>query len=119
VKIKRSDRGDTVVLHISGKVLGGPDSDRFREAVSGLVEEGVKKLVIDLSDVPWMNSSGVGILISAYTSMRNADARVVFLNINERVKAILMVTKLLTVFESYYLLEDALASLDGPQPSRT
>jgi anti-sigma B factor antagonist len=60
-----------------------------------------------------MNSSGVGILISAYTSMRNAGAQVKFLNINERVKSILMVTKLLTVFESYYSREDALASFRG------
>ena len=97
-------------MTVSGKVMGGPDADRFKTEISELVESGTKKLLIDLSDVPWMNSSGVGILISAYTSMRNAGAQVKFLNINERVKSILMVTKLLTVFESYYSREDALAS---------
>jgi anti-sigma B factor antagonist len=110
VKIKRRQEGDVVVLEVSGKVMGGPDSDKFREIITGLIEEGVKKVLVDLSSVPWMNSSGVGILISAYTSMRNADASVKFLNINERVKSILMVTKLLTVFESYYSEADALAS---------
>jgi anti-sigma B factor antagonist len=110
VKIKRREEGDVVVLEVSGKVMGGPDSDKFREIITGLIEEGVKKVLVDLSSVPWMNSSGVGILISAYTSMRNADASVKFLNINERVKSILMVTKLLTVFESYYSEADALAS---------
>jgi anti-sigma B factor antagonist len=64
-----------------------------------------------------MNSSGVGILITAYQSMRNAGAQVKFLNINERVKSILMVTKLLTVFESYYSKEDALASFRSPSAS--
>lgn len=110
MKIKRRDEGDVVVLEVSGKVMGGPDSDKFREVITGLIEEGVKKVLVDLSSVPWMNSSGVGILISAYTSMRNAGAGVKFLNINERVKSILMVTKLLTVFESYYSETDALAS---------
>ncbi len=110
MKIKRRDIDDVVILEFSGKVMGGPDSDKVKEAISELVEGGVKKALIDLSDVPWMNSSGVGILISAYTSMKNAGAQVKFLNINERVKSILMVTKLLTVFESYYNREDALAS---------
>lgn len=110
MKIKRRDEGDIVILEVSGKVMGGPDSEKFRETIAGLIEAGAKKVLIDLSSVPWMNSSGVGILISAYTSMRNAGAAVKFLNINERVKAILMVTKLLTVFESYYNEADALAS---------
>jgi anti-sigma B factor antagonist len=113
VKIKRRDEGDVVVLEVSGKVMGGPDSEKFKTLIAGLIEEKVKKLLIVLSDVPWMNSSGVGILISAYTSMRNAGAGVKFLNINERVKSILMVTKLLTVFESYYSEEDAMASFRG------
>lgn len=110
MKIKRRDIDDVVILEFSGKVMGGPDFEKVRGATSELVKDGVKKLLIDLSDVPWMNSSGVGILISAYQSMRNAGAQVKFLNINERVKSILMVTKLLTVFESYYNREDALAS---------
>jgi anti-sigma B factor antagonist len=110
VKIKRRDEGDVVILEVSGKVMGGPDSDKFREVIQGLIEDGARKVLVDLSSVPWMNSSGVGILISAYTSLRNAGAGVKFLNINERVKSILMVTKLLTVFESYYSEADALAS---------
>ena len=110
MKIKRQEQDGVVILEVSGKVMGGPDAEKFKTVIAGLINEGVAKLLIDLSDVPWMNSSGVGILISAYTSMKNAGAQVKFLNINERVKSILMVTKLLTVFESYYSKEDALAS---------
>ncbi len=110
MKIKRREEDDVVILEVSGKVMGGPDAEKFKGVITELIDGGVTKLLIDLSSVPWMNSSGVGILISAYTSMKNAGAQVKFLNINERVKAILMVTKLLTVFESYYSREDALAS---------
>ena len=113
LKIKRREEDDVVVLEVSGKVMGGPDAEKFKGVIAELIEAGEKKLLIDLSAVPWMNSSGVGILISAYTSMKNAGASVKFLNINERVKSILMVTKLLTVFESYYSREDALASFRG------
>lgn len=113
MKVKRQDDDDVVILEVSGKVMGGPDAEKFKSVIAELIEQGVSKLLIDLSSVPWMNSSGVGILISAYTSMKNAGAQVKFLNINERVKSILMVTKLLTVFESYYSREDALASFRG------
>jgi len=110
VKLKRHEKDGVAILEVSGKVMGGPDAEKFSNMTTSLIDDGCKKLIIDLSDVPWMNSSGVGILIKAYTSMRNAGAQVKFLNINERVKSILMVTKLLTVFESYYNREDALAS---------
>ena len=110
MKLKRREEDSVVILEVSGKVMGGPDAQKFSDMTTTLVNEGCDKLIIDLSDVPWMNSSGVGILIKAYTSMKNAGAQVKFLNINERVKSILMVTKLLTVFESYYNREDALAS---------
>jgi anti-sigma B factor antagonist len=118
LKIKRHDDDDVVILEVSGKVMGGPDSEKFKSVILGLIDEGAKKLLIDLSSVPWMNSSGVGILISGYTSMKNAGAQVKFLNINERVKSILMVTKLLTVFESYYNRGDALASFREPGSAR-
>jgi anti-sigma B factor antagonist len=110
LKLKRREEDGVMILEVSGKVMGGPDADKFKSEIAGMIDSGVDKLLIDLSEVPWMNSSGVGILISAYTSMRNAGAQVKFLNINERVKSILMVTKLLTVFESYYNRADALAS---------
>jgi anti-sigma B factor antagonist len=110
MKIKRLEEQGVVVLEISGKVMGGPDAEKFRSTIAELIEERASKVLIDLSAVPWMNSSGVGILISAYQSMKIAGTHVKFLNINERVKSILMVTRLLTVFESYYSREDALAS---------
>ena len=110
MKVQRIDEGDIVILEISGRLSGGPDADDFRQMVATLVEEKKKKLLVDLSGVPWMNSTGLGVLVSATATLRNAGAHVKFLNINERVKSILQVTALLGVFESYFRREDALES---------
>jgi anti-sigma B factor antagonist len=110
MKIKERMNGDVCVLEISGKVQGGPDDDVFRQTVQRLVDEGKTKVLLDLSDVPWMNSTGVGIIVSGYTTITNAGGSVKLLNVKERVKSILMVTRLLSVFESYYHEEDAMKS---------
>ena len=110
MKIKERMSGDVVVLELSGDIQGGPDSEVFRKRVADLLEQGKTKVLLDLSDVPWMNSTGVGIIVSGFTTMSNAGGAVKLLNVKERVQSILMVTKLLTVFESYYSREDALAS---------
>ena len=83
--------------------------------IGQLVAEKAPKVLFDLSGVPWMNSAGVGALVSALTSLRNAGARVKFLNLNERVIAILKVTRLVAVFESYFRREDAMQAFgEGP-----
>lgn len=114
MKIEREDEGDVAILELSGKVVGGDDGGVLRAAVAGLVEGGTTKVLLDLSGVPWMNSYGVGILVQAYTTLHNGGARVKFLNLNERVRAILGLTKLLKVFETYTSREDALAGFRGP-----
>jgi anti-sigma B factor antagonist len=110
MKIKERQNGDVTVLEISGKVQGGPDDDVFRQTITNLVESGKTKVLLDLSDVPWMNSTGVGIIVSGFTTITNAGGQVKLLNVKERVKSILMVTRLLSVFESYYHEEDAIKS---------
>src|SRR5262245_5111843 len=88
LKTERTDVGDVAVLGITGKLAGGEEAEELRNAVAALVREKAKKVLIDLSGVPWMNSSGVGALVSAYTSLRNGGAHIRFLNLNERVRAI-------------------------------
>ncbi len=112
MKIKERMNGEVVILEITGDVQGGPDAELFRNRIAKLIEEGKTKLLLDLSGVPWMNSTGVGLLVAGFTSLRNAGGTVKLLNVKDRVKSILMVTKLLTVFESFYHEEDAVASFE-------
>ncbi len=110
MKISERMNGEVVVLELSGDIQGGPDSDLFRSKIAELIEKDSKNVVLDLSGVPWMNSTGVGIIVSGFTSLGNAGGAMKLLNLKERVKSILMVTKLLSVFESYYTEEEAVAS---------
>lgn len=91
--------GDVAVLEISGKVLGGAESDSLRDALERMLAGGERKLLIDLSGVPWMNSAGLGILLAAYSRMRERGGVVRFSGLGERVRGILKTTKLLTVLD--------------------
>ena len=93
--------GEITVVEVSGKILGGPESDVLREALDAVFEQGCSKLLIDLERVPWMNSAGLGILLAAYSRMRDRAGVMRFCGAGERVRGILRTTKLLTVLESF------------------
>jgi len=97
VSIRRE--GDLTVVRLSGKVLGGHESDELRRELDRVFERGDRRLLVDLSGVPWLNSAGLGILLSAYSRMTEAGGTVRFSGAAERVRRILRTTKLLTVLQ--------------------
>ncbi len=101
---------DIIILELSGKIMGGPDATAFNEKLHDLVESGNIKVIADLSKVNWMNSSGLGILISALTTIRNAGGDLKLAAITERIKSLLMITKLLSVFDTFDTTEEAVKS---------
>ncbi|MBN2410336.1 STAS domain-containing protein [candidate division KSB1 bacterium] len=107
--IERIENG-IVVLELSGKIMGGPDAATLNEKLHDLVESGNTRVVADLSNVNWMNSSGLGILINALTTIRNAGGDLKLASITEKIKSLLKITKLLTVFSTYDNTDDAVKS---------
>ena len=99
-----------VVLKLSGKIMGGPDAATLNEKLHELVESGNTRVVADLSNVNWMNSSGLGILINALTTIRNAGGDLKLAAVTEKIKSLLKITKLLTVFNTYDSTDDAVKS---------
>jgi anti-anti-sigma factor len=91
--------GDVTVIEVSGKVLGGPESERLRSELEGILRRGDRKLLVDLSGVPWMNSAGLGIFLAAYSRLREQRGLMRFSGVGERVREILHTTKLLTVLD--------------------
>lgn len=91
--------GNVTVLALSGKVLGGPESDVLRAELDRVVSSGARFLLVDLSGVPWMNSAGLGILLAAYSRLREQGGILRFSGVGERVRGILRTTKLLTVLD--------------------
>ena len=110
MKIQRHDTDDVAVLRVSGKLMGGPDADAFLSVVRQALADGKRQLLVDLGAVSWINSTGLGILISSYTTVRKHEGLLKLLNVNRRIESILMTTKLNTYFESFQDEERALES---------
>ncbi|MDZ7859071.1 MAG: STAS domain-containing protein [Candidatus Krumholzibacteriota bacterium] len=101
MKYKTRESSGVVIVELSGKLMGGSDSAKFRDLIYDLLEKGKKNIVIDLGKVSWVNSAGVGILISGYTTMRKHQGDLKLLNVSNKIKSLLYVTKLNLIFESF------------------
>ncbi len=89
-----------VVLEISGKIMGGEETTLFHGKIHEHIQANQKNIVLDLAKVEWMNSVGLGMLISALTTVKNSGGRLVLANITN-IESILAMTRLITVFEHY------------------
>ena len=99
--INTRQNGDVCLLDVSGKITLGDGSVVIREAVKKLVANGTKKIVLNLGNVTYIDSSGIGELVSAFTSVSNNGGNLKLLNLTKRVHDLLQITKLYTVFEVF------------------
>ncbi len=112
MNFKVAEHYNAVTIELKGNVMGGPDGANLLDKLHELKDQGKKNVVVDLSKVKFMNSSGLGMLISAMTTMRNAGGDLRLTNVADRIMSLLMITKLITVFKSYDTVEEAVASYD-------
>jgi len=110
MKIKVNERYEAVVVEIKGNVMGGDDTKEFNELLHKLIDEGKKNLVVDLAEVKFMNSSGLGMMIGGLTTMKKAGGNMKLARITEKIESLLIITKLITIFEFYDNIEDAVKS---------
>ena len=101
---------NAVVITLKGDIMGGPDGAKLHDKLHQLKESGKKNVVVDLARVKFMNSSGLGMLISGMTTMRNAGGDLRLANAANRIQSLLIITKLITVFKHFESLDDATAS---------
>lgn len=100
---------DVTVISVKGNLMGGPETVAIHEKVKELIDNNVKKIVIDLAKVKWMNSSGLGTMMGCLTSLKNANGELKLSGVAEKVKSLFMMTKLITIFETYDTVEEAVA----------
>ena len=105
------EQDDVVVLSLSGKIMGGPEASEINGKINHLIDDGKLKILIDLKEVEWMNSSGLGILIDAVTVLKNNNGALRLVNVSDRIKNLLKITKLDTVFDIRDSIDDAKESL--------
>ena len=91
--------GDVTVIDVTGRITLGEGSSNLREGIRDLVSKGNKKILLNLGDVSYIDSSGIGELVSGFTSVANSGGQLKLLNLTKRVRDLLQITKLYTVFE--------------------
>jgi anti-sigma B factor antagonist len=101
VSVKLSSRqvGDVTVIDVAGRITLGEGSSALRDALRELVGKNQKKILLNLGEVSYIDSSGIGELVSGFTTVTNSGGNLKLLNLNKRVKDLLQITKLYTVFD--------------------
>jgi len=102
--------GDVHVLDISGKITLGEATRTIRHTVSDLLVNGGRKIVLNLTDVNYIDSSGVGELVRTHTTVTREGKQLKLLNLTKKIREILVIARLLTVFQVYESEQAALAS---------
>ena len=108
--IKERQAGDVTVLDMDGKVTIGEGSVALRTAIRRLLEEGKKKILLNLAGVGYIDSSGIGELVSSFTAINKDGGQLKLLKLTQKLQDLLAITKLLTVFDVYDSEADALNS---------
>lgn len=110
MKISEEIRDNVAIVRLEGKVMGGPDATMFHGKLHEFVNGGKKNVVIDLAKVEWMSSVGLGMLISALTTMKNNQGMLKLANVTKGIKSLLTITRLVTVFETHDSIDEAISS---------
>jgi len=91
--------GDVSVVDVAGRITLGEGSSALRDTLREMVSKGQKKVLLNLGEVSYIDSSGIGELVSAFTTVTNGGGQLKLLNLTQRVKDLLQITKLYTVFD--------------------
>jgi len=110
INISERQAGDVTILDLSGKVTIGEGSVALRSAIRRLLDEGKNKILLNLGSVGYIDSSGIGELVSSFTAVNKEGGSLKLLNLTQKIQDLLAITKLLTVFDVYDAEAEALAS---------
>jgi anti-sigma B factor antagonist len=110
MNIQQTPEGEIMILNLSGKIMGGPDYEKFHSEIKSLINDGYVDIVLNMSKVTWINSTGLGILVSAFHTLKKNGGVMKICDVSTRIDNILNVTQLKLVFETFETQSEALAS---------
>jgi anti-sigma B factor antagonist len=105
--------GDVVVLDLKGRITMGEGDELLKDKVNSLVNQGHKKIVLNLAEVPYIDSAGLGEIVRTYTTVSRQGGSLKLLSLTKRITDLLSITKLLTVFETFDSENDAVRSFSA------
>jgi anti-sigma B factor antagonist len=105
--------GDVMMLDLKGKITLGEGDELLKDKVNSLVNQGHRKIILNLADVPYLDSAGLGEVVRAYTTVSRQGGNLKLLNLTKRITDLLAITKLLTVFETFDSEDEAVRSFSA------
>jgi anti-sigma B factor antagonist len=113
MQIEQRAVGDVIVLDLKGKITLGEGDELLKDKVNSLVNQGHRKIVLNLAEVPYIDSAGLGEIVRTYTTVSRQGGSLKLLNLTKRITDLLSITKLLTVFETFETEDDAVRSFSA------
>jgi anti-sigma B factor antagonist len=113
MQISERSIGDVMVLDLKGKITLGEGDELLKDKVNSLINQGQRKIVLNLGEVPYLDSAGLGEVVRAYTTVSREGGSLKLLNLTKRITDLLSITKLLTVFETFDSESDAVRSFSA------
>jgi len=107
MKFTTKDIYNAVVIKFKGQLVGGPEAEDFHKVLSDSIAAGKKNVIVDLSDVGFVNSTGIGIVVRGYTTMKEAGGALKLAGVTNKLEGLLSVTKLTSVFELHKDVDEA------------
>jgi len=104
---------DVTILDLKGKITLGEGDEALREKINQLISGNKKRILLNLAEVPYIDSAGLGEVVRTYTTVSRQGGKLKLLNLTKRIQDLLAITKLLTVFETYESEPDAIKSFVG------
>ena len=113
MQIEERNVGDVKVLDLKGKITLGEGDELLKDKVNSLINQGHRKIVLNLADVPYIDSAGLGEIVRTYTTVSRQGGSLKLLNLTKRITDLLSITKLLTVFETFDSENEAIRSFSA------
>ena len=110
MQITERQVGDVMILDLKGKITLGEGDELLKDKVNSLVNQGRRKIVLNLAEVPYLDSAGLGEVVRAYTTVSRQGGSLKLLNLTKRITDLLSITKLLTVFDTFDAEDEAVRS---------
>ena len=113
MQITERQVGEVMILDLKGKITLGEGDELLKDKVNSLVNQGRKKIVLNLADVPYIDSAGLGEVVRTYTTVSRQGGSLKLLNLTKRITDLLSITKLLTVFDTFDVEDEAIRSFSA------
>ncbi len=116
MQIEERAAGDVTLLDLKGKMTLGEGDELLKDKINSMIQQGQRKIVLNLAEVPYIESAGLGEIVRTYTTISRQGGQLKLLNLTKRITDLLSITKLLTVFDTYDTEADAVRSFSSSAP---